>query len=129
MKKLLIIAASILTLAACTKEDTTKWIDGTQWKYRQQNFEGFKTECNLTLRNGGEVYYYKGFPPSYGYAYTEYRYYITSYEYDGDKSGTIKLRAGNYYASDCTATFTLNFDQKKMSISASDFSCTLERTK
>ena len=129
MKKSLIIAAAILTLAACTKEDSTKWIDGTQWKYRQQNSEGYKTECNLTLMNGSEVYYYKGFPPSYGYAYTEYRYYITSYSYDGKNSGTIQLRGLNYYASDGTATFTLNYDQSKLSISAPDFYCTLDRTK
>ena len=131
MKKFVLIAfVAIMMLAACTKEDTTKWIDGTVWKYSYRNDEGFKKECYLSLRNGGgEVSYYYGFPPSYGYAYTDLRYYVKSYTYDGDKSGTIELRGSNYYANDCTATFTLNYDQKKMSISCIDFSCTLERIK
>ena len=131
MKKLSLIlaAAAMLLMTACTKEDPTAWINGTSWKYTQRNSEGFKTECYLSLRNGGgEASYYRGFPPSYGYAYTDLRYYVKSYTYDGDKSGTIELRGSNYYANDCTATFTLNYDQKKMSISCSDFSCTLERT-
>ncbi len=129
MKKITLIAIAALTmLAACTKEDTTKWIDGTEWKYTYRNSEGFKEECHLSLRHGGgEASYYWGFPPSYGYAYTDLRYYVKSYTYDGDKSGTIELRGSNYYANDCTATFTLNYDQKKMSISCTDFSCTLER--
>ena len=131
MKKAIIaILLATLTLAACTKEDTKKWIDGTSWKYSYRNDEGFKEECHLSLRNnGGEASYYNGFPPSYGYAYTDLRYIVKSYTYDGDKSGTIKLRGTNYYANDCTATFTLNYDQKKMSISCTDFSCTLERIK
>lgn len=130
MKKLALIAfAAMMMLAACTKEnDNSKWIDGTDWKYSYRNDEGFKKECYLSLRNGGgEASYYYGFPPSYGYAYTDLRYYVKSYTYDGDKSGTIELRGSNYYANDCTATFTLNYDQKKMSISCTDFSCTLER--
>lgn len=127
MKKLALIAIAALTmLAACTKDDP-KWIDGTLWKYSSQNSEGYKEECSLSLRNNGEARYYRGFPPSYGYAYTDLRYYVKSYTYDGDKSGTIELRGSNYYANDCTATFTLNYDQKKMSISCTDFSCTLER--
>lgn len=131
MKKLALIAIAALTmLAACTKDDSTKWIDGTAWKYSYRNDEGFKEECYLSLRNGGgEASYYYGFPPSYGYAYTDLRYYVKSYTYDGDKSGTIELRGSNYYANDCTASFTLNYDQKKMSISCTDFSCTLERIK
>ena len=126
MKKLALIAIAALTmLAACTKDDS-KWIDGTLWKYRSQNSEGYKEECTLSLRNNGEVRYYRGFPPSYGYAYYDYWYVIKSYTYDGDKTGTIELRnvRGGH---DCTAHFTLNYDQKKMSVGCTDFSCTLER--
>ena len=131
MKKLLIIAASILTLAACTKEDPKKWIDGTSWKYSYRNDEGFKEECHLSLRNnGGEASYYNGFPPSYGYAYTDLRYSVKSYTYDGDKSGTIELHGVNYYAEDnATANFTLNYNNEKMSLSTPNGSYTLERTK
>ena len=71
-KAIIAILLATLTLAACTKEDTTKWIDGTSWKYSYRNDEGFKEECYLSLRNnGGEASYYYGFPPSYGYAYTD----------------------------------------------------------
>ena len=132
MKKIFFaLILAILALESCTKEDPTAWIDRTSWKFLEKNSEGFKTECNLYLRPNGEVYYYRGFPPSYGYAYDEYRYNIISYTYNGDKSGTIKLKGVSQYNynEECTADFTLNYNNEKMTINTPHFYATLERTK
>ena len=126
MKKLLIIAASILTLAACTKEDTTKWIDGTQWRYSKTD-GSHKVNVSLTLHNSGNLTITD---QNSWYWNDEFEYQVKSYTYDGDKSGTIELRGVNYYAEDnATANFTLNYNNEKMSISTPNGSYTLDRTK
>jgi hypothetical protein len=129
MKKLLIIAAAILTLAACTKEDSTKWIDGTQWRYSNTESSGRVKICSLTLRNGGNLTITDRYSSSQTAWSDKWEYQIKSYTYDGDKSGTIELRGANAYSSDGSARFTLNYDQKKMSLSTPNGSYTLDRTK
>ena len=127
MKKLLIITAAILTLAACTKEDTTKWIDGTQWRYSYTESSGRVKTCSLTLRKGGSLTITD---QNSWYWNDKFEYQVKSYTYDGDKSGTIELRGVNYYAEDnATANFTLNYNNEKMSISTPNGSYTLDRTK
>ena len=126
MKKLLIIAAAILTLAACTKEDTTKWIDGTHWRYSKAD-GSHKVNVALVLRNGGEFIIHD---ENSWYWNDKFEYQVKSYSYDGDKSGTIELHGVNYYAEDnATANFTLNYNNEKMSISTPNGSYTLDRTK
>ena len=125
MKKLLIIAAAILTLAACTKEDTTKWIDGTQWRYSKTD-GSHKVNVSLTMRNSGNLTITD---QNSWYWNDKFEYQVKSYTYDGDKSGTIELRGANAYSSDGSARFTLNYDQKKMSLSTPNGSYTLDRTK
>ena len=130
MKKLLIIAAAILTLAACTKEDTTKWIDGTQWRYIYTESSGRVKTCSLTLRKGGSLTITDRYSSSQTAWSDKWEYQVKSYTYDGDKSGTIELRGVNYYAEDnATANFTLNYNNEKMSISTPNGSYTLDRTK
>ena len=129
MKKLLIIAAAILTLAACTKEDSTKWIDGTQWRYSYTESSGRVKTCSLTLRKGGGLTITDRYSSSQTAWSDKWKYNITSYTYDGDKSSTIELRGANAYSSDGSARFTLNYDQKKMSLSTPNGSYTLDRTK
>lgn len=130
MKKLLIIAAAILTLAACTKEDTTKWIDGTQWRYSYTESSGRVKTCSLTLRNGGNLTITDRYSSSQTAWSDKWEYQVKSYTYDGNKSGTIELRGVNYYAEDnATAKFTLNYNNEKMSISTPNGSYTLDRTK
>ena len=125
MKKILLIAAAILTLAACTKEDSTKWIDGTQWRYSKTD-GSHRVNVSLTLRNGGGL----SIHDENSYCWNDhFEYQIKSYTYDGDKSGTIELRGANAYSSDGSARFTLNYDQKKMSLSTPNGSYTLDRTK
>lgn len=127
MKKLLIIAAAILTLAACTKEDTTKWIDGTQWRYSYTESSGRVKTCSLTLHKCGNLTITD---QNSWYWNDKFEYQVKSYTYDGDKSGTIELRGVNYYAEDnATANFTLNYNNEKMSISTPNGSYTLDRTK
>lgn len=127
MKKSILLVVAILTLAACTKEDTTKWIDGTSWRYKEIRNDGYTYICNLSLRRGGELYI--SYENSY-YASGHFQYRVESYTYDGDKEGTIELQGVNYYSEDhATAHFTLNYDQKKMSLSTPNGSYTLERTK
>jgi hypothetical protein len=125
MKKLLIIAAAILTLAACTKEDSTKWIDGTQWRYSKTD-GSHKVNVSLTMRNSGNLTITD---QNSWYWNDKFEYQVKSYTYDGDKSGTIELRGANAYSSDGSARFTLNYDQKKMSLSTPNGSYTLDRTK
>jgi hypothetical protein len=130
MKKLLIIAAAILTLAACTKEDSTKWIDGTQWRYSYTESSGRVKTCSLTLRKGGGLTITDRYSSSQTAWSDKWEYQVKSYTYDGDKSGTIELRGVNYYAEDnATANFTLNYNNEKMSISTPNGSYTLDRTK
>lgn len=130
MKKLLIIAAAILTLAACTKEDATKWIDGTHWRYSYTESSGRVKTCSLTLRNGGNLTITDRYSSSQTAWSDKWEYQVKSYTYDGDKSGTIELRGVNYYAEDnATANFTLNYNNEKMSISTPNGSYTLDRTK
>ena len=126
MKKLLIIAAAILTLAACTKEDSTKWIDGTQWRYSKTD-GSHKVNVSLTLRNSGNLTITD---QNSWYWNDKFEYQVKSYTYDGDKSGAIELRSVNYYAEDnAAANFTLNYNNEKMSISTPNGSYTLDRTK
>ena len=130
MKKLLIIAAAILTLAACTKEDSTKWIDGTQWRYSYTESSGRVKTCSLTLRKGGNLTITDRYSSSQTAWSDKWEYQVKSYTYDGDKSGTIELRGVNYYAEDnATAKFTLNYNNEKMSISTPNGSYTLDRSK
>ena len=130
MKKLLIIAAAILTLAACTKEDTTKWIDGTQWCYSYTESSGRVKTCSLTLCKGGSLTITDRYSSSQTAWSDKWEYQVKSYTYDGDKSGTIQLRGVNYYVEDnATAKFTLNYNNEKMSISTPNGSYTLDRTK
>jgi hypothetical protein len=130
MKKLLIIAAAILTLAACTKEDSTKWIDGTQWRYSYTESSGRVKTCSLTLRKGGGLTITDRYSSSQTAWSDKWEYQVKSYTYDGDKSGTIELRGVNYYAEDnATANFTLNYNNEKMSLSTPNGSYTLDRTK
>ena len=124
MKKAFIaILLATLTLAACTKEDTKKWIDGTSWRYHETRNDGYTYDCSLTLRRGSElaISWKNGY-----YASGNYRYTINSYTYDGDKSGTISLGGASGSGS---ASFTLNYDQKKMNLSTPQGSYTLDRTK
>ena len=128
MKKLSLIlaAAAMLLMTACTKDDSAAWINGTSWRYKETKPNGYTYICNLSLRNGGELYI--SYENSY-YASGHYRYSVKSYTYDGDKSGTIELSGMNYYAEDhATATFTLNYNKEKMSISTPNGSYTMERT-
>ena len=129
MKKILLIAAAILTLAACTKEDSTKWIDGTQWLYSYTESSGRVKTCSLTLRKGSGLTITDRYSSSQTAWSDKWEYQIKSYTYDGDKSGTIELRGANAYSSDGSARFTLNYDQKKMSLSTPNGSYTLDRTK
>ena len=130
MKKLLIIAAAILTLAACTKEDSTKWIDGTQWRYSYTESSGRVKTCSLTLHKGGNLTITDRYSSSQTAWSDKWEYQVKSYTYDGDKYGTIELRGVNYYAEDnATAKFTLNYNNEKMSISTPNGSYTLDRTK
>lgn len=129
MKKLLIIAAAILTFASCTKDDS-KWIDGTSWRYSYTESSGRVKTCSLTLRKGGGLTITDRYSSSQTAWSDKWEYQVKSYTYDGDKSGTIELRGVNYYAEDnATATFTLNYDQKKMSLSTPNGYYTLDRTK
>lgn len=122
---LIILLASFLTLASCTKEDTGKWIDGTTWRYTKTDGE-HKVNVTLSLSKGGGLtitdknsYYWND----------KYEYSVTSYTYDGEKSGTIQLRGINYYAEDnATATFSLNYDQREMHLHSPNGSYTLKRT-
>lgn len=129
MKKILLIAAAILMLSSCTKDDS-KWIDGTSWRYSYTESSGRVKTCSLTLRNGGNLTITDRYSSSQTAWSDKWEYQVKSYTYDGDKSGTIELRGVNYYAEDnATATFTLNYDQKKMSLSTPNGSYTLDRTK
>ena len=126
MKRILIIAAAIFILAACTKEDSTKWIDGTHWRYSKTD-GSHKVNVALVLRNGGEFIIHD---ENSWYWNDKFEYQVKSYTYDGDKSGTIELRGVNYYAEDnATANFKRNKKKKKMSISTPNGSYTLDRTK
>lgn len=130
MKKLLIIAAAILTLASCTKEDSTKWIDGTQWSYSYTESSGRVKTCFLALRKDGSLTITDRYSSSQTAWSDKWEYQVKSYNYDGDKSGSIELRGVNYYAEDnATANFTLNYNNEKMSISTPNGSYTLDRTK
>ena len=130
MKRIFIISAVILTLAACTKEDTTKWIDGTQWRYSYTESSGRVKTCSLTLHKGGSLTITDRYSSSQTAWSDKWEYQVKSYTYDGDKSGTIELRGVNYYAEDnAAANFTLNYNNEKMSISTPNGSYTLDRTK
>lgn len=131
MKKAIIaILLATLTLAACTKEDTKKWIDGTSWRYHETRNDGYTYNCSLTLRRGSElaISWKNGY-----YASGNYRYTVSSYKYDGDKTGTITLSsypgAGAATTGSGSASFTLNYDQKKMNLSTPHGSYTLDRIK
>ncbi len=129
MKKLLLLATVLLSLVACTKEDPTKWIDGTSWRYDYTENSGRVKTCALTLRKGGNLTITDRYS-SHQTAWSDrWEYQVKSYTYDGDKSGSISLRGVSYYAEDtATATFTLNYDQKKMSIFTPNGYYTMERT-
>ena len=129
MKKIVLLAAIILTLAACTKEDSTKWIDGTRWEYRYTESSGRTKSCTLTLRQGGSLTITDKYSSWQTEWYDHYEYVVKSYSYDGDKTGTIQLQGANAYSNNGTASFTLNYDQKKMSLSTPNGSYSLERTK
>jgi hypothetical protein len=128
MKKFVLILMATLSLAACSKDDS-KWIDGTQWKYNYTESSGRVKTCSLTLRKGGNLTITDRYSSSQTSWSDKWEYQIKSYSYDGDKSGTIELRGANAYSSDGTAMFTLNYDQKKMSLSTPNGSYTLDRTK
>jgi len=128
MKKLLLILSAVLCLSACTK-DESKWIDGTRWRYSYTESSGRVKTCSLTLRNGGNLTITDRYSSSQTAWSDKWEYQIKSYTYDGDKSGTIELRGANAYSSDGSARFTLNYDQKKMSLSTPNGSYTLDRTK
>ena len=120
MKKLVLIAIAALTmLAACTKEDTTKWIDGTVWTYKLTDGT-HKVNVSLSLRKNGELHITD--QNSY-YWNDNWIYIVRSYDYDGEKSGTISLGGS---AGDGTATFTLNTPKTKMHLSCPKGSYTLE---
>lgn len=121
----MLILAAALCFAACTKEDSTKWIDGTQWRYSKTD-GSHKVNVALALYKGGDLEIHD---ENSWYWNDIWRYQIKSYTYDGDKSGTIELRGANAYSSDGSARFTLNYDQKKMSLSTPNGYYTLERTK
>ena len=129
MKKsiLLVLAALAILATSCTKEDPAAWIEGTQWHYQETRQDGYKYSCALVLRKGGElvVRFRNGY-----YASGDYQYTVTSYTYDGDKSGTVKLKGANYYAEpSASANFTLTYDQKQMHLSTPHGTYTLTRTK
>lgn len=130
MGKTILLVVAILTFAACTKEDNTKWIDGTSWRYSYIESSGRKITCNLSLKKGGELSITDQYSSWQTEWYDRFQYRVESYTYDGDKKGTIELQGVNYYSEDhTTAHFTLNYDQKKMSLSTPNGSYTLERTK
>ena len=128
MKKAIIaILLATLTLAACKKEDPAAWIENTHWYYQETRQDGYKYKCNLTLRKGGSlsVWFKNGY-----YASGDFRYTITSYTYDGDKTGTVSLKGSNQYAeSTATASFTLTYDQKQMYLSTPHGTYTLTRNR
>ena len=129
-KPLPILAAAILMLASCTKEeDTTRWINGTHWRYNYTESTGRNITCALTLKNDGTLTItdrYNGPATSWS---DRWEYRVTSYTYDGDRSGTITLQGINYYATpNATARFTLNYDQKQMDLSTPNGTYTLTRT-
>ena len=117
-----------LTLAACTKDDPAAAIDGSRWAYSYTESSGRKYTCNLTLKKSGGLVITDRYSSWQTEWNNRYEYSVKSYTFDGT-SGTINLQHANAYTQDGTATFTLNYDQKKMSISCSDFYCTLERIK
>lgn len=128
MKKLALIAfAAIMMLAACTKEnDPAAAIDGSRWAYSYTESSGRKITCNLSLRQGGGL----AITDRYSSWQTEWNnrweWSIKSYTYDGT-NGTIKLKKGNAYTADGTATFRLNDIQSKMYLSTPQGSYTLDR--
>ena len=129
MKNLILLAAAVLLFAACTK-DESKWIDGTAWHYKYTESSGRVKTCDLTLRNGGNLTITDRYSSSQTEWSDRWEYQVKSYTYDGDKTGTIQLVGITYYAQDnATANFTLNYDQKKMSLSTPNGSYTLERTR
>jgi hypothetical protein len=129
MKKSILLALAALALLAtgCKKENPAAWIEGTHWHYQETRQDGYKYNCGLTLRKGSElsITFKNGY-----YASGDYRYTVTAYTYDGDKSGTLTLRGLNYYAeANATARFTLTYDQKQMHLSTPNGTYTLTRTK
>ena len=118
-KALFAIIMATLTLAACTKDDSSKWIDGTSWYYKLTDGT-HKVNVNLSLRKNGELHITD--QNSY-YWNNNWIYIVRSYTYDGDKTGTISLGGS---AGDGTATFTLNTPHTKMYLSCPKGSYTLE---
>ena len=129
MKKSILLALAALAILAtgCKKEDPAAWIEGTYWQYQETRYDGYTYKCTLTLRKGGglAVTFKNGY-----YASGDFRYSITSYTYDGDKSGTVELKGINQYANPtASASFTLNYDQKQMNLSTPHGYYTLTRAK
>ena len=121
MKKLSLIlaAAAMLLMTACTKEDSAAWINGTVWTYKLTDGT-HKVNVSLSLRKNGELHITD--QNSY-YWNNNWIYIVRSYTYDGDKTGTISLGGS---AGDGTATFTLNTPKTKMYLSCPKGSYTLE---
>ena len=129
MKKAILIALAALAILAtgCTKEDPAAWIEGTHWYYQETRQDGYKYKCSLTLRKGGSlsVWFKNGY-----YAFGDYQYTVTSYTYDGNKTGTVSLKGTNQYADPtASASFTLTYDQKQMHLSTPHGTYTLTRDK
>ena len=132
MKKSILIALAALALLAtgCTKEDPAAWIDNTRWNYHETRYDGYTYNCGLTLRKGGELSI--SFKNGY-YASGNYRYTVSSYKYDGDKTGTITLStypgAGAATTGSGSASFTLSYDQKQMNLNTPQGNYTLTRNR
>ena len=128
MKKLAFIAIAALTmLAACTKDDSQS-LAGTYWHFSGDD-DGRKQTCSLTLeKNSGTLTITDRYSSHYTEWSDRWEYRVTSYTYDGEKSGTLQLRGASSYAQDnATASFTLNYNQSKMSISTPHGYFTMER--
>ena len=132
MKKsiLLTLAALAILATGCKKEDPAAWIEGTYWQYQETRYDGYTYKCTLTLRKGGELSI--SFKNGY-YASGNYRYTVSSYKYDGDKTGTITLSsypgAGAATTGSGSASFTLSYDQKQMNLNTPQGNYTLTRNR
>ena len=128
MKKLSLIlaAAAMLLMTACTKDDSAAAIDGSRWAYSYTESSGRKYTCNLTLKKGGGLVITDRYSSWQTEWNNRYEYSVKSYTFDGT-NGTINLQHANAYTQDGTASFRVNDIQSKMYISTPNGSFTLDR--
>lgn len=121
MKKIILIAAAILTFSACTKENDPS-LDNTRWYTNETDSGGRVTTYNLSIGKGkGELSVSDRVP---GIFDDHLRYEVMSYTFSDETHGTMKFKVLNYgnpnpgyrYGDTSTHSFTLQTKGTKMAL-------------